>query len=74
MVILGSLLSLGIFKLLRFVGVLVFFVFFLFLFFWPHHTACSILAPWTGIGPTPLEAKAQESQPLDHQAIPTKAF
>lgn len=68
MVILGSLLSLGIFKSLRFVGVLVFF------FFWPHHTACRILAPWTGIGPTPLEAKAQESQPLDHQAIPTKAF
>lgn len=59
MVILGSLLSLGTFRLLSFVGVLG--GLFFFFFFWPQHTACRILAPRTGIGPTPLAAKAQET-------------
>lgn len=57
MVILGSLLSLGTFRLLSFVGVWVFFNF----GGGGHHTAWRILAPRTGIGPTPLAAKAQES-------------
>ena len=35
-------------------------------FFWPHHTACGILVPWTGIEPGPLA--------LDLQGIPSRTF
>ena len=28
-----------------------------FLFFWPHHTACRILVPWSGIEPGPQQWK-----------------
>ena len=37
-----------------------------FFFFWPHHAACGILVPWTGIEPGPLA--------LDLQGIPSRTF
>ena len=40
-----------------------------FFFFLPHPVACGILVPWPGIEPRP--PGSAESQPLDHQGIPS---